>query len=133
THPRLRGGAGRAEGDAESSGDGGRAVEVTRLLAGELLIQRLIRARHADRSLFEDPQPLQVDFPNAGFRRDTNEFRQLLDGFAQAREPRRHARLVMALALLQVAKGAYILQDSIEIVLAANGLVGFGIGGVERD
>ena len=110
THPRLRGGARGAEGDAEGSRDVGGAIDVARLFAGKLLVQCLIRPRLADGILLEEHQPLQIDFPNAGFRRDANEFRQLLDGFAESRQPGRHARLAIAIAFLQVAKGAYILE-----------------------
>ena len=104
-----------------------------RLLARKLLVERLVRPRLADGIFVEEYKPLQIHFAHAGLGGDAHEVRQLLDGFAHAGEPCRDARLGSALALLQFAEGAHILEDAVEIILAADGAIGFGVGGVERD
>ncbi len=114
-------------------GERGGAIDMDRFLAGKLLVERLVRPRQADGIVLEEHQPLQMDFLDAGLRRDADEVRQFLDGFAQAGEPGRNPRLDVALALLQLAEGAHVFQDAIEIILAANGEIGFRIRRVERD
>ena len=89
------------------------------------LVQSLVRPRLADGIVVEEDQPLQMYFLDAGLGGDTNEVRQFLDGLAQAREPCRDPRLEMALAFLQFPEGAHILQDAVEVILAANGEIGF--------
>ena len=99
--------------------------------AVQLLVERLVRPRQTDGVVGEKHQPLQMDFLDAGLGRDPDEVRQLLDGFAQTGEPGRDPRLEVALALLQLAEGADVFQDAIEVVLAANGEIGFRIRRVE--
>ena len=119
--------------DAERVGERGGAVDMDRFLARKLLVERLVRPRHADGVVLEEDQPLQMHFLDAGLGGDTDEVRQFLDGFAQAGEPGRNPRLEVALALLQLAEGAHVFQDAIEVVLAANGEIGLRIRRVERD
>src|SRR6202034_2441216 len=133
TDARLRGAARGAEVDAERAGERGGAVDVDRFLTGQLLVERLVRPGEADGLVGEKHQPLQMHFLDAGLRRDTDEIRQLLDGFAQAGEPGRNLRLEMALALLQLAEGTDVFQDAMEIVLAANGEIRLRVGRVAGD
>ena len=58
THPRLGGGAGGAEGDAERCRDVGGAIDVARFLARKLFVQCLVRSCLADGVLLEEHQPL---------------------------------------------------------------------------
>ena len=103
----------------------GRRARCGRFLAGQLLVQRLVRPRLADGVVVEEHQPLQIDFLDAGVGRDAHEIRQFLDGLAQARSARPRPAACVALALLQLAEGAHVLQDAVEIILAADGAIGF--------
>ena len=47
-------------------------------------------------------------------------------------QPGRYARLGVTLALLQFAERAHVLEDAVEIILAANGAIGLRGCGVER-
>ena len=73
-----------------------------------------------------------MHFLDAGLRRDTDEIGQFLDCLAQAGEPRRHLRPVMAFAFLKLAERPHVFQDAIKVVLAANDAIRFRVGGVER-
>ena len=57
-------------------------AQVGGFLARELLEQRLIGPRHADRLVLEEHEPLQIDFLHADFGGDAHEGRQLGDGLA---------------------------------------------------
>ena len=97
----------------------------------QLIEQRLVRSREADGVLLEIDETLQMDFPEADAMGDFDEGGQFGDCFSQACQPRGDPRLFVALALLQIAKGAHVTQDTREIVPAAHDFEQLARGGVE--
>src|SRR5204863_5162681 len=124
---------GGAERHSERFGKRDRLVDVRRFPLAKPLIESLIWPSMTDRAFAEEDRPLKIDFLDADFGCDFDEFRQLFDRFAQSCEPGRDAWLLVSFTLLQGAKGANIPQDTVEVVLAADRPIGFGIGGIKRD
>src|SRR5712691_7923479 len=128
---RLGGCAGRVEGDAERPGEILRLFEVDAFHAGQLLEQRLIRPRHADRVLVEKDQALQMDFLHADIGRYLDEGRQLFDRLLQAGQPGGDKRFVVSFALLQLPECTDVLENAVEIIPAADRAEARGIGRVQ--
>src|SRR5208337_5573782 len=95
--------------------------------------QRLVWSRETDGALLEIDETLQMDFPHANTVGDFDEGGQFGDCFSQARQPYGDTRLFVALALLQIAKGPHVSQDTREIVPAAHDFERLARGGVERN
>ncbi len=132
-HPGLRCGARGAKRHAVAARQLSRRVDMRLLVARELLVERLVRSRHADGVLVEEHQPLQIDFLDADVGGHLHEGRQLGNRLAQSGEPGRDPRPLLAFALLQVAEGADVLEDAAEVILAAYRQIGLRIGRIERD
>src|SRR5262249_46758106 len=118
--PRLRYRAGGAERHSVAARERGGLLQLCGVLAGHLLIERLIAPGMPDRVLLEKHQALQIHFLHADFRRDPHECRQFADRFLEPGQPGRHARTILAFAVLQLAKRPHVSQNSVEVVLAAH-------------
>ena len=98
----------------------------------EMLEQGLLGAREA-LAVGEIHQPLQVHFAHIDRIGEVDEGGKLADGLLEAGQPQRYPRCVGSERALQRAELAHVLDDAVEHVLAAHGLEGLRLGGVERN
>ena len=130
---RLRSAARSRERHAERFRQRLRRPESGGLFDMQSVEQRLVRSRQTDGVRLEIDETLQMDFPYSDAVGDFDEGGQFGDGLFQARQPYGDRRLFVALALLQIAKGAHVPQNAVEIVPAAHAFERLARGGVERN